>query len=65
MNSHVSYWTVRVTAGWAVKRQGSPEWIAVYDRQQDAWAEARRLTGGRAGSKGPEARKPIFRGLAA
>jgi hypothetical protein len=65
MNGQESFWAVRVTTGWAVKRQGSRELIAVYERQQEAWAEARRLAGGKAGFNAPAKRSPVFRGLAA
>jgi hypothetical protein len=65
MNSTESFWTVRVASGWAVKRQGSRELIAVYELQQEAWAEERRLAGGKAGFKGSDRRAPVFRRLAA
>jgi hypothetical protein len=37
--------------GWGVKRQGNREIMAVYERQQDAWREARRLAAGKAGEE--------------
>ena len=65
MKGQESFWTVRVTTGWAVKRQGSRELIAVFELQQQAWAEARRLGGSKGASHGTERRAPVFRGLAA
>jgi hypothetical protein len=46
MNGKSSFWTVRHAGGWAVKQQGSRNVISVHERQQDAWGEARRRTGG-------------------
>jgi hypothetical protein len=47
MNGKTSYWTVRVAGGWGVKQQGVRQTSSVHELQQDAWREARRLTGGK------------------
>lgn len=47
MNGKTSYWTIRQSGGWGVKRQGNTEASSVHELQRDAWAEARRLTGGK------------------
>lgn len=51
MDTKHGYWTIRHPEGWGVKRQGSREVSAVYERQQDAWREARRLAAGKAGEE--------------
>lgn len=51
MDTKHGYWTIRHPQGWGVKRQGSREVSAVYERQQDAWREARHLAAGKAGEQ--------------